>query len=237
MSNSYFRFKEFTVQQDRCAMKITTDACLQGAWTPLPTAAATVLDIGTGTGLLALMLAQRNPAMHIDAIELDAEAAMQAAENAAASPWANRITVLQGDVSAYAFTKKYDVVITNPPFFNSSLLGPDARRNSARHTHSLSYPALLQAVDGCLAPGGYLSILLPVAEFAIWQQHCAANGWYNVGQLHICHRPGAAAKRIIGLFSRQDTPIASSEELTIYNTDGAYSADFSRLLGPYYLAL
>ncbi len=237
MSNGYFRFKEFTVQQDRCAMKITTDACLLGAWTPLPATAGTLLDIGAGTGLLALMAAQRNLSLQIDAIEMDTEAAGQAAENVSAAPWAGRITVLEGDVCTYNVNKKYDVIITNPPFFNSSLLGPDSRRNAARHTHSLSYTALLQVVATYLSPGGYLSILLPATEFATWQQLALQNGWHNVGQLDICHRPDSTPKRIIGLFSRQNSIITSQEKLYIYTANNQYSEAFTHLLRPYYLAL
>src|SRR6476661_11279441 len=98
MSNQYFQFKQFMVQQDRCAMKVSTDACIQGAWTPIADDVQHVLDIGAGTGLLSLMLAQRNGQLHIDAIELDEQAASQAQENVAASPWKHKINVWQGDV-------------------------------------------------------------------------------------------------------------------------------------------
>eukprot|EP01136_Pigoraptor_vietnamica_P012822 Opistho-1_new@53158 len=117
MSNHYFQFKQFTIHQDKCAMKVSTDACIQGAWTPIANDVVHVLDIGTGTGLLSLMLAQRNSNIHIDAIELDADAARQAQENISASPWADRVDVMQGDVTAYQFAKQYDMVICNPPFF------------------------------------------------------------------------------------------------------------------------
>src|SRR5690606_2219536 len=98
MSNSYFRFKQFTVHQEHCAMKVSTDACIQGAWTPIGAQVKNILDIGAGTGLLSLMLAQRQPQAKIDAIELDAAAAQQAAQNIAASPWADWVAVITGDI-------------------------------------------------------------------------------------------------------------------------------------------
>lgn len=176
MSNHYFQFKQFTIHQDKCAMKVSTDACIQGAWTPIANDVVDVLDIGTGTGLLSLMLAQRNSSIHIDAIELDADAAIQAKENASASPWADRVQMMQGDVTTHQFTKQYDMVICNPPFFNNSLLGDDAQRNSVRHTISLSYDALLAVLQNVLKPTGYAAVLLPAAEHEIWQNLLLKNG-------------------------------------------------------------
>src|SRR5688500_11779251 len=129
MANQYFQFKQFSIQQDRCAMKVSTDACIQGAWTPIADNVKDVLDIGAGTGLLSLMLAQRNYDIRIDAVELDVEAAQQAKENVASSPWKDRVEVIQADVTQHSFTKLYDMVICNPPFFNNSLLGDTDTRN------------------------------------------------------------------------------------------------------------
>src|SRR6185503_17847665 len=109
MSNSYFQFKQFRIEQDRCAMKVTTDACIQGAWTPLLPRIKRVLDIGAGTGLLSLMLTQRNPGITVDAIELDKEAAGQASANVNASAWKDSINIIEGDVCNYAFGQKYDL--------------------------------------------------------------------------------------------------------------------------------
>lgn len=133
MSNSYFQFKQFRVEQDRCAMKVTTDACIQGAWTPVLPSVKNVLDVGTGTGILALMLAQKNSEITVDAIEVDKDAAGQARANVAGSPWRERINILEGDVRNYPFDKRYDLIITNPPFFSNSLLGDDVNKNLARH--------------------------------------------------------------------------------------------------------
>lgn len=219
-------------------MKVTTDACIQGAWTPLPLHAVRTLDIGAGTGLLSLMLAQRdNGAQIIDAVELDEQAAMQAAENAAATPWAKRINVVQGDIMSIDLPYKYDLIVTNPPFFINSLLGPAQDRNTARHTSSLSYLQLLQAAGHYIAPGGYLCVLLPYNEYQHWVRLADGLGWHACRTLYVTHRPEAPVKRVIGLFSREKTVIPMEERLTIKGMDGEYTTAFKHLLAPYYLHL
>ena len=147
MSNSYFQFKQFTVFHDRCAMKVGTDGVLLGAWTRTGQGCS-ILDIGTGTGLIALILAQRIPDARITAVELDREAALQAAENVRNSPWAARIEVVEADIRQYAtrVSHPFDIIVSNPPFFNSSLHSPSEARTQARHTDSLSYAELFQGV-------------------------------------------------------------------------------------------
>src|SRR5262245_25570320 len=123
MSNTFFQFKQFRIEQDKCAMKVSTDACIQGAWTPIEENVRNVLDIGTGTGLLSLMLAQRKPGIRIEAIEIEEQAYKQAAENVAYSPWAEQIHVIPGDVRNDSLNRKFDLIVCNPPFFQNSLLG------------------------------------------------------------------------------------------------------------------
>ena len=136
MPNPYFQFKRFTVYHDRCAMKVGTDGVLLGAWTDV-SSSQQILDIGTGTGLIALMLAQRNVTAHITAIDIDEEAIEQAQGNIAASPWKNRIEVMKQDFCQYSANRLFDTIVSNPPYFNQSLKGPDSQRNTARHTDSL----------------------------------------------------------------------------------------------------
>ena len=238
MSNTFFRFKQFAIAQDKCAMKGTTDACIMGAWAPIPVAAKRVLDIGTGTGLLSLMLAQRNEHVTIDAIDIDAGAVLQARENAAASPWADRVAVHQGDIRAYTFAHKFGFIITNPPFFNNSLLGPQDSKNMARHTVSLSYNELLAAIAGNLAPDGTAAILLPHTEHKIWESLLTEQGWQVYRKLCIKHKAGTPVKRVISLFGKAGAEAVQEEEtLIIKDSNDSYSADFSRLLQPYYLHL
>jgi tRNA1Val (adenine37-N6)-methyltransferase len=237
MSNNYFAFKQFRIEQDACAMKVTTDACIQGAWTPVLPRVKRILDIGAGSGLLALMLTQRTNTAIIDAVEFDASAATQAQANSAASPWADRLRIHEADVRGYSDPVKYDMIITNPPFFNNSLLGDKERKNMARHTLSLSYTELLAAMAANVADDGYLSILLPATEYEQWKTLALSNGWYEVGKLSVCHRPNAAVKRTVGLFSLRNERIADDEQLTIQDASGAYTVEFSKLLAPFYLNL
>ncbi|MET4758482.1 tRNA1(Val) (adenine(37)-N6)-methyltransferase [Endozoicomonas sp. NE40] len=148
-SNTYFQFKQFRVDQDQCAMKVTMDACLFGALVDVEESQR-ILDIGTGTGLLSLMAAQRSSA-HIDAVELDDDAARQARQNVAQSPWSDRITVTQSAIQQFfGAPDGYDTIICNPPFFENSLKAANDKRTMARHTESLSFSDLVQATSRLL---------------------------------------------------------------------------------------
>lgn len=217
-------------------MKVSTDACIQGAWTPVTNSVCEVLDIGAGTGLLSLMLAQRDANILIDAIELDNAAALQARYNIVASPWADRIHIKQGDVRYAAFGKKYDLIICNPPFFNNSLLGDTAARNTARHTLSLTQRDLLQVLENNLHKEGYASVMLPVAEFTEWQQLLEKNEWSMFKKLLIQPRQSNAVNRIVGLCAKNKISEVD-EQLIIYNDDHSYTAAFTDLLRPFYLKL
>jgi Predicted O-methyltransferase len=237
MPNDYFQFKQFRIQQHACAMKVSTDACIQGAWTPIAGHVKRILDIGTGTGLLSLMLAQRSTSdVMIDAVELDEAAAAQAAVNAGSSHWSSRITVAQGDVTTLPLQQQYDMIICNPPFFNNSLQGEDAQRNMARHTNTLGYAELLQSLDRALKAEGYASILLPVAEYEVWKQLLTAKGWYITKELWVQPNEAKPANRVVSVCSRQQREVVK-EQLCIYNADRTYTSEFAALLADYYLAL
>lgn len=217
-------------------MKVSTDACIQGAWVPVGDDATHALDIGCGTGLLSLMLAQRFPQLHIDAIELDEAAAQQATENITASPWAHRVQVLHADARRFTADKKYGFIICNPPFFNNSLLGPGQQRNQARHTLSLSYEDLFRCIQVNLAPSGSAAVLLPAAEHLLWEQLVSDKGWSITKRLLVAPRAGSAPNRVVSLC----TPVASqeiqTEELAIrQETGNDYTQEFVALLRPFYL--
>lgn len=237
MSNAYFQFKQFRIEQGDCGMKVSTDACIQGAWTPLDDNIKKVLDIGTGTGLLSLMLAQRYPDILIDAIELDAVAATQAAANIANSPWADRIHVIAGDIIAYPFAEQYDFIICNPPFFNKSLLGDDNQRNQARHTLALTYQQLFNVLEQRLAPSGYASIMLPLAEHEQWQFLLQQNGWHVHKKLLIQPAKGRQPNRVVSLCGRNTTMAGKEEMLSIRDKESNYTPDFIKLLKDFYLNL
>lgn len=161
MANSYFQFKRFTVCQQHCAMKVGTDGTLLGAWAAAPQAPGRILDIGTGTGLIALMMAQRFPEALVTAIDIDEMAVSQAAENIAASPFADRISVVAADVQTFRTAEKFDSIVCNPPFFEDSLTCPDPQRTEARHTVTLGYRQLMEAAFRLLAITGRLSVIIP----------------------------------------------------------------------------
>jgi len=237
MSNSYFQFKQFRVQQDLCAMKVSTDACIQGAWTPCSPSVRSILDIGTGTGLLALMMEQRNPQAVIDAIEIDTDAVRQAKENVAASVWSERIKVYAGDARQILSGKQYDLIICNPPFFTNALLGKQAARNTARHSLSLSLGELMKILVDCLSPQGYASILLPAVEHELWKDLVNKEGWNISQELHIKPKPGASPNRIISLCSSGRKETKDVQELVIRDGDQQYTAEMVGLLQPFYLNL
>ena len=158
-----FRFKQFTVFQSECAMKVGTDGVLLGAWADTHNATR-ILDIGTGTGLLALMLAQRAPHAEITAIEIDPAAVEQAAANAQNSPWGNRIRIIGGDFGKHIFKEKFDLIVSNPPYFCNSLKNPDEKRKTARHDDTLTQETLAKGIAEIIAKNGTACVIYPTAE-------------------------------------------------------------------------
>lgn len=157
MANNFFKFKQFTIFQDQCAMKVGTDGTLLGAWSR---GGKHILDIGAGTGLLALMMAQRFPDAQVLGVEIDAQAASQAQENIVASPFSNRIAITCRDFRQ-GIDGEFDAIVSNPPFFDISLESPDAQRTAARHTSSLSYRELMTGAFSLLSAEGHFSVVIP----------------------------------------------------------------------------
>lgn len=220
-------------------MKVCTDACVLGATAPLATAER-ILDIGTGTGLLALMAAQRAPKACIEAVELDCLAATQAAANAAASPWANRLRVHALTLQQYVATAPglFDHIICNPPFFRHSLQSPDAARTTARHTSpdTLPFAMLCASAAELLTSGGQLTILLPPPEMQHLEREAAVPGLYPSHRISLHHRPGSKALRHITTFSRS-AGLVAIQTLAIHQAaDEGYSVEFRELLRDFYLA-
>lgn len=236
MSNNYFAFKQFTIHQDLCAMKVTTDACIQGALAHEITSCNHILDIGTGTGLLALMLAQMHPEATLDAVELDALAAQQAAANFRASPFAQRMHLHHNDITKFFPSVQYDYIICNPPFFINSLKNPDAALSAARHQASLNLHSLLKTAQRLLLPHGIINILLPTQEQEALQYIAQQEGLHIKKMILIKHQPERPVKRIVTLLQLEPTN-CEEEEMHIYESQGMYSAAFTQLLAPFYLAL
>lgn len=220
-------------------MKVCTDACVLGAAACLSDATR-LLDIGTGTGLLALMAAQRNPELQIEAVELDEAAAAQAAENTGASPWPERIKVHGMSLAQFARAQPepFDHIICNPPFFRHSLRSPDAARTTARHTaaDTLSFEELIAFTAQYLTPNGQLTVLLPPPEMQHFEHAAALGGFFPNSRLQLHHRPGSRANRHITTFTRM-SKVTNSHSLSIYTgPEFAYSPEFQTLLRDFYLA-
>ncbi len=219
-------------------MKVSTDACIQGAWTPVEVSMERVLDIGAGTGLLSLMLASKNERINIHAVEIDKNAAEQAEQNVNNSPWADRIEVIPVDIKRYRKKKRpYDMIITNPPFFNNSLLSTDDATNIAKHTQHFKYGDLLHAIDVHMKEDGYASILLPVKEFTKWEEYLLCSGWSINSKLYIHPREGKEANRVVALISLVKRDYHEEHLYIRRKESDEYTDQFIQLMKPYYLNL
>ncbi|WP_156175914.1 tRNA1(Val) (adenine(37)-N6)-methyltransferase [Hymenobacter terrenus] len=240
MPNDYFQFQQFRIEQSQCAMKVSTDACLLGAAIDL-TGATRLLDIGTGTGLLALMAAQRHPTVDIEAVEIEVAAATQAAANATASPWAARIRVRALSLAEYAASQPAPLshIVCNPPFFRHSLPSAEAARRTARHegAASLSFGEISAFAARFLLPTGQLTVLLPPPEMQLFAVEATAAGLFLRTRLAVRHRPGGRVTRHISSFGRAATTVTETELVIQDATGAAYSARFRALLAGFYLAL
>jgi tRNA1Val (adenine37-N6)-methyltransferase len=236
MSNNYFQFKQFTIHQDQCAMKVSTDACIQGAWVQIPSTSKRVLDLGCGTGLLTLMLAQRYPNCTIDAIEIDEMASVQAKQNFDLSPYAKQINLIHADALSCNFETTYDFIICNPPFFSNSLQGPDTARNRARHQQELTLEKLVSLFQQLTNTAAEIGVLLPFDEFLKFEQLLLTQGWFVNRKLSIQPNSSKAPNRIVAICSSVNTN-CKQEELIIYNKERTYTSAFIQLLSPYYLNL
>lgn len=178
MPNDWFRFKQFNINQSHCAMKVGTDGVLLGAWTRCENTGH-VLDVGTGTGLIALMIAQRSEAF-IDAVETDKNAAAQATENVAESPWASRINIYCEKFQDFVRQGKrsYDLIVSNPPFYPEQSLPPKRLRSMAKHTADLSWSDLCLLGPAVLDPRGRIALILPVQEGEYCIEYAISHGLY-----------------------------------------------------------
>ena len=228
-----FQFRHFTIRQNRCAMKVGTDGVLLGAWAELPERGR-VLDIGTGTGLLALMAAQRSPDCRVTAVEVDATAAEQARENVAASPWAHNINIICTDVRHFQGDERYDCILSNPPYYDGTLLPPDAARATARHTDALSYEELAVSVSRLLAPEGTFSVVLPTENTERLITACAARNLYLEALTDVSTTASKPPRRTLLRFSRRNTRTATNH-LLLMEKDGKRSVEYAKLTEVFYI--
>ncbi|MEY4875338.1 MAG: hypothetical protein RL708_487 [Bacteroidota bacterium] len=231
MSNSFFRFKKFTIHQDKCSMKVSTDACLLGAWCLAVNQPKTILDIGTGTGILSLMLAQKFSTAKIDAVEIEHDAFVQASENFNNSDFKNHITCYYQSIQQFAKNtdKKYDVIISNPPYFEGDLQTENAKNNVAKHSAALTLDELINCIKILLYDDGICYLILPS---------------HRINELKlpiekICYlkdNPTANIKRAMVKLSKKSTS-TTEETLLLKNEEQNYTSEFIELLKPYYLYL
>lgn len=231
MAKEFFRFKQFEVYHQQ-GFKVSTEACIFGAYISKNFKAANVLDIGAGTGLLSLMYAQNNTSK-ISAIEINEAAAKEAIYNFGKSPF-GELRLINDNVVNWSCSHKeeYDLVLSNPPFFKSHLLGVDAYQNSAKHQDTLSLDVLAKVSAHLLQKKGLLAILLPVYEQNIFQQKMAEFEYYPYRVLNVFNKPNSNQFRKIVVYAM--TNESKEDKLVIYNSDNTYTEEFKELLKEYY---
>ncbi|MDX9812418.1 MAG: methyltransferase [Bacteroidales bacterium] len=233
MSNSYFRFKQFTIHQDKASFKVGTDSVILGAWVDTG-GAESILDIGTGTGLLALMLAQRSGAL-ITAIEPDRDSFEQAYNNVKNCKWHERICVVNTTLQDFSSgSGMYDLIVTNPPYFSGSLKNPDSRKAASRHNDSLQPSDLLKAVDMLLHEDGSFYIILPYAEAAVFIAEASDYGFFCNSMLKIKPSPSGSVIRLIMSLSRSAQRLSESFLTIGKGPRHEYTADYINLTKDFY---
>lgn len=233
LPNNYFQFKQFRIEQDKCAMKVSTDSCIFGAIVS-PENAQHILDIGTGTALLALMLAQKSVAQ-IDAVEIDESAFGQACQNVENSIWRSKIRVFREDIRIFAQKTDflYDLIVSNPPFFVNSTKSENSQKNLARHTDSLSFLDLIEVVQKLLTEKGTFAIILPSPESLIFEKLAEENLLFISEKYLILNQKGKKNHRMISFFKKNKENCIEKE--LIIKDGQNYTSDFVKLLESYYL--
>lgn len=232
MSNSYFRFKQFEIHQEHCAMKVTTDACVFGAWVAARIKSGTVLDIGAGTGLLSLMLAQAG-CTSIDAIELQGPDYRQAVQNVKQSKWDKNIRLINADVRWHPFDERFDSIVSNPPFYESDLKGQLSSRNIAHHDEGLLLPDLLGVIKKQLGAAGAFYLLFPAKREAELLQEITRTG-YSIHSLCYVKQTEKHEPFRVMVEAGYSEKGMHKQEIIIREKDN-YSDAFMALLQPYYL--
>ncbi len=233
-----FTFKQFSVNQDRCAMKIGTDGVLLGAWTPLTNNPYNILDIGAGTGILSLMLAQRSNAEQIDAIEIDEGAYEQCVENFETSPWGDKLFCFHAGLDEFVDEPEdeYDLIISNPPFYAEDFKTDDSQRDLARFQDAMPFEELIEAAALLLSDNGIFSVIIPFKEEAKFVSMCKELDLFPFKITRVKGTPTAEIKRSLLAFSRiEQTPLIN--ELTIEISRHQYTPEYIELTKDFYLKM
>lgn len=238
MPNNYFQFKQFTIHQANNAMKVCTDSCIFGAWLASEfqnKQISNVLDVGTGTGLLSLQFSQKNNAL-IDAVEIDSIAANEAKTNVAASPFDKQIQVIEADIKDFTSNKKYDLIFTNPPFYENDLPSANPKKLRAHHHSHLTIQSLFQSVENVATEKTFLALLIPYKRTLEIVQLAEQFNWQLQEQVVVKNFIHQSPIRTMLLLGKQKL-IPKNAEFIIYDSPKIYSAAFIALLKDYYLYL
>lgn len=241
MANSYFQFKQFTIHHDRCAMKVTTDSCFFGAWAAKEIAKdelkiKNLLDIGTGTGLLSLMITQKNEA-EIDAVEIDEEASQQAKENVKASQWKDRIHIFNQDILSFQPVKRYDCIISNPPFYENEMASEQKKKSIAHHSGQLTISEVLNVIKVQLKEDGIFFLMLPFKRKKEIDNLLLENELFAQNTVTLQQSAKHSPFRILIKGSKNKTLPFHTETISIWDEHQQYTKEFVELLKDYYLYL
>lgn len=241
MANPNFQFKQFTVYHDRCAMKVTTDSCFFGAWAAEQIRQEqlkikSVLDIGTGTGLLSLMIAQKNEA-DIDAVEIDHEASQQAKENIEMSQWKKQIHIFNEDILSFQPAKKYDCIISNPPFYENQLASDIPKKNIAHHSKQLTLADVVAIIKANLKKGGLFFLLYPFKRNKEMERLFDANELSAIDSIFLSQSLKHSPFRVLVKGTNEKDRFGNTKSISIWDEHQQYSQPFLELLKEYYLYL
>jgi tRNA1Val (adenine37-N6)-methyltransferase len=235
-----FSFKQFNVNQDRCAMKIGSDGVLLGAWCPTDNQTFSVLDIGAGTGVLSLMLAQRSNAEQIDAIEIDENAFEQCVENFENSPWNDRLYCYHAALDEFVEEMEdqvYDLIISNPPFYSEDYKTDNSQRDLARFQDALPFDDLVEAASLLLSENGIFAVIIPFKEEEKFIDLCAEVELYPIKVTRVKGTPTSEIKRSLLAFKRYELPVLTADELVIEIARHQYTDDYIALTQDFYLKM
>ncbi len=233
-----FKFKQFSINQDRCAMKIGTDGVLLGAWTTVDNNPESILDIGAGTGVIALMLAQRSNAEVIDALEIEPDAYEQCVENFELSPWGDRLYCYHAGLDEFVdeIEDQYELIVCNPPFYSENVASGNVQRDQARQNEFLPFDELIAAVSKLLSENGVFTTIIPFKEKDAFVKRAEGEGFFLNESLHVRGNPTAEIKRVLLTFSRVAKE-CDNTELIIETDRHVYTAEYVDLTKEFYLKM
>lgn len=234
-----FKFKQFSVEQDRCAMKVGTDGVLLGAWTPIENNPFSILDIGTGTGIIALMLAQRSHAEQIDALEIDEDAYEQAVNNFENSSWSDRLFCFHAGLDEFVEEpeQQYDLIVSNPPFYSEDYKTENTQRDIARFQDAMPFEDLIEAAHLLLSENGIFSVIIPYIEEERFIGLCAEVEIFPIKITRVKGKHTTPIIRSLLAFKRFELPVLDANELVIEINRHEYTNDYVELVKDFYLKM